>query len=138
MFQTISDIIGLWFVWSVREGNYYKAPAKLTIGRNLVEILRGGRRLLLAHLMSSWEAICQIFTTVGGQRTKETFVKGQTNVFSGQIWKQWDWWKTWWKQWKEKCFAAKLHQEIWLVIAFLRFVIYILYRLFEQAIWSLG
>ena len=110
MFPTISDIIGLWFVWSVREGNYYKAPAKLTIGRNLVEILRGGRRLLLAHLMSSWEAICQIFTTVGGQRTKETFVKGQTNVFSGQIWKQWDWWKPWWKQWKEKCFAAKLHQ----------------------------
>ena len=70
MFPTISDIIGLWFVWSVREGNYYKAPAKLTIGRNLVEILRGGRRLLLAHLMSSWEAICQIFTTVGGKPKK--------------------------------------------------------------------
>ena len=61
-----SDIIGLWFRWSVREGNYYKLLAKLTIGCNLVEILRGGRRLSLAHLMSSWEAICQIFTTVGG------------------------------------------------------------------------
>ena len=78
------DIIGLWFRWSVREGNYYKLLAKLTIGCNLLKILRGGRRLLLAHLMSSWEAICQIFTTVGG-RTKETFVKGQT-IYIYPLW----------------------------------------------------
>ena len=29
----------------------------------------------MAHLMSSWEAICQIFTTVGGGRPKKLLRK---------------------------------------------------------------
>ena len=136
----ISDIIGLWFLWSVREGNYYKLLAKLTIGCNLVEILRGGRGLLLAHLMSSWEAICQIFTTVGG-RAEETSVKGQTNILSGKIW--WEQSHTDEKGQLRHFFNLKFkfcsRCAARLLIGFLHFVIDKLYELFEQAaIWALG
>ena len=82
MNTTSSDIIELWFCWSVSQwdGNYQKELAKLAIAGNLVEILRGGAGYYW-HIWCLHGRLFVKYLQLLRGRTKETSVKGQINIY---------------------------------------------------------
>ena len=127
-----SDIIELWFCWSVSQwdGNYQKELAKLAIAGNLVEILRGGAGYYW-HIWCLHGRLFVKYLQLLRGRTKETSVKGQINRYPP--WQNTMKMKTWKHNLTKTCSCGSESKSL---ITF--FVIYVSRLLFEQAIWALG